>query len=488
MTINKNGAADHPQARHPNTGGQNKNTSLIDQLKQGVTSDAHKHKQGEQPKVGPFPVAVFPSILRRVIEQTDHHLQYRPDWIASSILYAASVATGNSVGTKYNNWPQKAILYLAIVGMPGTNKSGPPEYALKPLRQLNAEHYKHYKANKAEYDRWEGMTKTERKNEGLPATMSPPVYRTLLVSDVTPEGLGHTHQNNLLGLGLFMDELAGWFQNFNRYQKGSEQEFWLSNWSFSPVSIVRKTTAPVLIDQPFISIAGTIQPGVLGELAKDRRNQNGFIDRILFAYPDEQTTPHDADSSLNSAVTDDYRTCIKRLLALREKVTDDDNGNPQTTWVPFAPDAFTAMRNWKNASTDRRNECENPALKGLYAKLEAYCIRFALLIELLDYACHDSDLSQIRRTSVERAIDLTAYFQANAEKVYYVLNEQSAAERIPREQQRLFNGLPDEISTAAALAIGAQMMPKISERTVKRLLRNPLVFRRTGRGEYEKLC
>ncbi|WP_460947976.1 DUF3987 domain-containing protein [Spirosoma daeguense] len=462
--------------------------NITEDLKANVAANAQRLKQGEQPNVGPFPIAIFPKLLQRVIDQTARHLQYRTEWIATSILYAASVATGNSIGTKYNNWPQKATLYLAIVGMPGTNKSGPPEYALKPLRQLNAEYYKRYKEEKAEYDRWENLSKTERKNQGLPTMMYPPFYHTLLVSDVTPEGLAQTHQNNPVGLGLFMDELAGWFQNFNRYQKGSEQEFWLSNWSFSPVSIIRKTTAPILIDQPFISIAGTIQPGVLGELAKDRRNQNGFIDRILFAYPDEQTTPYDADSSLNSAITDDYRICIKKLLGLRESVTNDENGNPQTRWLPFAPDAFTAMRNWKNASTDRRNQSDNPALKGLYAKLEAYCIRFALLIELLDWTCRDSDLTHIQLSSVERAIELTAYFQANAEKVYYVLNEQSAAERLPREQQRLFNGMPDEVNTADAIEMGIKMMPPISKRTVMRLLRNPLVFKRIGRGEYEKCC
>ena len=468
--------------------GQDKGTLTVSNITTEVSDTAKSLKHGQQPTVGQFPIGVFPSLLQQVILQTTRHLQYRTDWIASAILYAVSVATGNSVGTNYNDWPQKAILYLAIVGMPGTNKSGPPEYALKPLRNLNADQYKLYKDRMAEYDRWADMSKGERKSEGLPEIMYSPIYQTLLVSDVTPEGLAQTHQNNPVGLGLFMDELAGWFQNFNRYNAGSEQEFWLSNWSFSPVSIVRKTTAPILIDQPYISIAGTIQPGVLGELAKDRRNKNGFIDRILFTYPDDQQTPYDSESRLSSDVTENYQQCINKLLTLRKEVTNDENGNPVTKWIPFAPDAFTAMRAWKNGSADQRNQCENPDLKGLFAKLEAYCIRFALLIELMHYACHESDLTQIRLASVERAIQLTDYFRANAVKVYYVLNEQSAAERLPRDQQRLFNGLPDEIKTTDAIDIGSKMMPSISKSTVMRLIRNPQVFRRIGRGEYEKCC
>ena len=127
-------------------------------------------------------------------------------------------------------------------------------------------------------------------------------------------------------------------------------------------------------------------------------------------------------------------------------------------------------------------------MKGILAKLEAYCIRFALLLELLDYACRQSDLSCIRLSNVERAIVLTAYFQANAQKVNYTLTEQNAAERLPRDQQRLYNALPEEVDTASAIAMGNTLMPVVSERTVKRLLRNEQVFRRIGRGEYEKRC
>lgn len=72
-----------------------------------------------------------------------------------------------------------------------------------------------------------------------------------------------------------MDELASWFKNFNRYNKGSEQEFWLSVWSGNTVKVNRKTSDQYNIPLPFISVAGTIQPGVLNELA-DNRTENGF--------------------------------------------------------------------------------------------------------------------------------------------------------------------------------------------------------------------
>ncbi|MVM33250.1 DUF3987 domain-containing protein [Spirosoma sp. HMF4905] len=459
----------------------------MNELQQKLKEEAQLFQSTtDQPTVNSFPTEVLPTPLQKLINQTEMYSQFRPEWIGSSILYAASVAVGNSIGTKYKGWAQKATLYLALVGLPGTNKSSPAEEAIKPLRQLNSESNRLFNQQMEEYKRWEKLSKKQRQLEGLPLLMIPPAYKTLLVSDVTPEALIQTHQNNPFGLGLFMDELAGWFQNFNRYSKGSDQEFWLSNWSFSPISVIRKTSAPIQIDTPFISILGTIQPGILNELAKDGRNQNGFIDRILFAYPDNQLKPYDREGEPDSAVLEDYKQCIMKLYGLRQESKLSDNGNPETRWLPFSPEAFEQMKIWKNRNTDRGNQTENLTLKGIYAKLDAYCIRFALLLELLDWAFDLSDLTRIRSSTVNRAIQLVEYFRQNTEKVHFVLTEQTAIDRLPKEQIRLFNALPDEISTKEAAAIADKLIPPISSRTVKRLLNTPDVFKRVGHGEYRK--
>lgn len=463
---------------------QAKGTISIADLQRHMEDEASRLKQADAPTVDPFPVDVFPAAIQEVVALTAHHLQYRPDWIGASILYAASVAVGNTIGTCYNGWRQMGTLYLAIVGLPGTNKSGPPEFALAPLRQANAEQYRKYKAEREAFSHWLDLSKKERAEEGLPAQMNPPAYKTLLVSDVTPEALALTHQNNPVGLGLFMDELAGWFQNFNRYNKGSEQEFWLGNWSFTPVSIVRKTSGPIQIDRPFISVAGTIQPGLLSTLAKDGRNQNGFVDRILFAFPDDQQKPYDADTGISPDVAEGYRQFLENLLSLRDELSFDDTGAPNTLYLGFTSDAYAELRRWKNANTDRINASENSALKGIYAKMDAYCIRFALLLELMDWACNASDLSAIQPGSVRRAIRLTDYFRQNAEKVHHVLYEQSPAERLTVTQKRLFDSLPDEFNTAEAVGIARKLT--IAERTAKKMLAEAKLFDRLRHGVYRK--
>ncbi len=109
-----------------------------------------------------------------------------------------------------------------------------------------------------------------------------PYWKKIIISDFTPEALSEIHRHNLRGLGVYSDEINQWLKNFNRYSTGSATEFWLSNFSGIPITIDRKGQDPILISTPSISVCGSIQPGILQELSRDSRSQNGFIDRICF--------------------------------------------------------------------------------------------------------------------------------------------------------------------------------------------------------------
>ena len=75
------------------------------------------------------------------------------------------------------------------------------------------------------------MTRKERNEAGLEEYPQEPVRKRFLVSDITPEGLSQIHAQNQRGLCLWADELSAWFKNFNRYNNGSEEQFWLSVFS-----------------------------------------------------------------------------------------------------------------------------------------------------------------------------------------------------------------------------------------------------------------
>lgn len=130
------------------------------------------------------------------------------------------------------------------------------------------------------------MTKKERLEAGKDEFPIPPTRSRFLVSDITPEGLSLIHAQNPRGLCLWSDELSAWFKNFNRYNSGSEEQFWLSVFNAKPTISDRKSSqSSIFIKRPYISVVGTIQQKILGELGKGERASNGFIDRILFVMP-----------------------------------------------------------------------------------------------------------------------------------------------------------------------------------------------------------
>jgi hypothetical protein len=67
-------------------------------------------------KKNPFPVEVFPKAVQEIITATNRSLNYPTDFIGASMLYAVSVAVGNTYKIFNGVFEQTAVLYLSIVG------------------------------------------------------------------------------------------------------------------------------------------------------------------------------------------------------------------------------------------------------------------------------------------------------------------------------------------------------------------------------------
>ena len=235
---------------------------------------------------GEFPIEVFPIRIQRIISSLHDCQGYPVDYVAAAILAAIAVGIGNShlVQVK-RNWLESPILYMALIGRPGANKSHPLSFAFQPFIEHDYCQNQEYQKLYAEYERTMSMSKKERMEAGLDEFPQAPVRRRFLISDITPEGLSLIHAQNPRGLCLWSDELSAWFKNFNRYNNGSEEQFWLSVFNAKPTISDRKSTqSSIFIRRPYISVIGTIQKKILGELVKGERSSNGFIDSILFVH------------------------------------------------------------------------------------------------------------------------------------------------------------------------------------------------------------
>ncbi len=433
-------------------------------------------------KTNPFPVEVFPLPVREIITATNESLNFPIDFMGASILYAVSVSVGNTHRLEImNGWQENAVLYLSIVGRSGISKSHPFSFALKPIEQRDNLKFQKYQREKKEYDTIVNLTKKEHEQQGNDEPVKP-VWEQHLVTDFTPEALADVHKFNKRGLGVYVDELASWFKNFNRYNNGSEEQFWISNWSKKPIRINRKTTEPTYIPLPFISVAGTIQTGVLHELAANRI-ENGFLDRILFVFPDNLKKEGWSDTELSPEIVENWQTIISNLLDV--SIIQDETHNPQPEILRFTPEARQLLFKWQKDLADLSNKPENEAISGIYAKLEIYAVRLALCLEMLRYACGESNKQAVGIESVQGALKLVEYFKKTAFKVHSILTNTNPFDNLPTDKQNLYNALPETFTTSEGIRVAENK--GVSKRTFKRFINDKKLFERIRQGEYEKL-
>ena len=457
---------------------------IKEELEKLGSTEENSDEYSEGSTENSFPTDAFPLPVQQIIAATHETLNFPIDYTAASVLFAASVAIGNTHCVEVKNkFTQTAVLYLAIVGRAGTTKSHPLTFALQPIADSDAKSFRQYEQLKQEFDAASSLSKKERKEQGI-GELVKPVWKKFLLIDFTPEALAEVHKFNKRGIGVHADELAGCFKNFNMYNRGSEMEFWLSQWSGKAINIDRKGGEPNYLPNPFISVGGTIQNGILEELAKNSRTQNGFIDRILFVILNNKKEPW-SDSDLPQEIIVNWYGIIQNLLEMPLSF-DAETQNPKPQVLKFTPEAKALLIAWQRKNTDTCNAVESELLSGMYSKMDMYILRLALILELLQYACHQSQKLAIGERAVEGAIKLAEYFKKSALKVHSILSNASPLDKFPTDKQRLYHSLPDIFKTEEGLRI-ADSEGIHCIRTAKTFFKQRELFSRLSHGVYEKL-
>ena len=81
-----------------------------------------------------FPISVFPHKIQRIITELHASQGYPIDYIAAAMLSALAVSIGNShLAQVKRGWVESPILYMALIGRPGANKSHPLSFAFHPF-------------------------------------------------------------------------------------------------------------------------------------------------------------------------------------------------------------------------------------------------------------------------------------------------------------------------------------------------------------------
>ncbi len=431
-----------------------------------------------------FPLDVLHSRLQGIINEANATLGFPADYLAGSMLTAMAAAVGNTHAVEHmTGWKEYVILFVALVGSPGSNKSHPLSFAMQPLLDHDAEQEALHAEALKRYNAAMELSTKDRTANGYEQNPVEPIRKRFTMQDVTPEAVHRILSENPRGLCLVSDELAGWFKNFNRYNNGSESEFWMSVFNHKVAMSDRKSSqSGVFIRNPFLCVIGTIQPKILVELAGNNRNANGFMERILYVMPSDQRKVKWNRERKTPAfdIAAEWKSILGRLIEIVPTI--GEHGEIQPEMMPFSFEALDRLFSWQNEVAERCNSEGNDTLTSIASKLEIYAVRFCLLLALSDWACGD-EKKAIDIGIVERAISLTEYFRITAAAVQRVVAEDSMKE----QEVAVISDLPERFTTAEGIAIAEKngMLARTFQRFLSRNC--GILFRHVSHGVYSKL-
>jgi len=444
-----------------------------------------------------YPIGAFPIVVRKLMVNLFKCLGFPIDYIGTSILYAISLGFGKNYLIKVRGaWEDHGALFFALVGNPGDYKTPVLSRILEPIKKIDERNAAIYKAERIEYEKQlkEYNRAIGSRNNDTSGDLIEPVKPKLkknFYKDFTIEALITGHADNPRGIGIYSDELLSVIGDFERYTKGSDQKKLLSIWSRDSISVDRKSAEPIYISNPFVSMIGGIQIRLLKDLAKQNRNYDGFMDRILFAYPDDLTRKNWCEEDVCESYLIEWNNIINRLFEMPENI--DEWGNIKPTIIGYNEGANKIRIDWFNSNVSDINNPINEDMRGVNSKLDISINRIALIIQMLRYACNEATNNQVDEISIQSAIDLIEYYRVCAEKVNKIINNKDSG--LPDKKIEFLKLLPDTFTTKQANEVFGEYNKDIkatkaaNEKYVQRFIEANLGerFRRVSHGVYKKL-
>jgi hypothetical protein len=375
----------------------------------------------ELPEALRFPVEVFPAPLQAYCREVAASKLASIDFVGVAMLAVAGAAIGQSVSIRVkSDWIESALLYCGLVASPGKVKSPVISTVARPLTEID--HRLREESKKKIHEWLEAKKQAKESGEEAHVGPEPPRLRAV-VKDITRESLVLVLQDNPRGVLCDPDELAGWVASFGEYKGkgGSDRQFWLSVWGCTAVSVDRKGgRESTLVPHPFVPVLGGLPPDMLSALGDEHGRNDGLLDRILFAFPEEFPRQHWTDQDLSEQAARDWAAAIDRLQRTPMGIGNDGRDGPRL--VDLSPEAKQAWVAWFNDHGDEMEEVGDRHA-GAWSKMRAHAARFALILSRLQFVCNNGEKSPelfpdpIWIEDIENAIKLVAYFKSHLIRV-----------------------------------------------------------------------
>jgi len=431
-----------------------------------------------------FPIDVFPSQFKELITESQRAFNFPSGYTGLAILTAVSTAIGKSAKLKVKNaWYEFCSIYAILIGNPGTTKSHAMELPFKHFEGIDRVHSKECETAYLKYEKYQSLGKKEKDDipDDQRIDQKPKVIKTVL-HNCTSEILHQRLSDNERGCVIISDEFSTWYEGINNYSKGDQLSIYLSFWSNKSTSIDRiSRPVPLFLSQPFLNIIGCSQPRILPKLFPANNLNNGFFQRILFAWPDNAEKQPINDNEINEDVLSVYGSWIDRFRLSSQIIKDEETDLSKPKIYVWSYEAKKFFYQWQKENTERINEFPESLESEVLSKFDIHFCRLSLILQIME----DYENREISLKAAHGAKKLCTYFINCSFKVLDTLNTQSKTDGLPEDKKQLHEALPDVFTTAEGVEIAESL--KIPERTFKRFLNDMNLFKRQERGKYEKL-
>lgn len=389
-----------------------------------------------KPVPGEFPVAAYPVVVQQFVLQAADSISCPIDFVAAPILAVASIAIGmsRSIVVK-KDFLQSPSVYMVVVGEPGSAKTPALDLVVKPIQKIQEQLASDFGRDKDSYEteltRWEHDRKQVARSGGsLGSKPIPPVFKRTYTTDCTVESLAPILADNVRGMGLVMDELTALVMGMNQYKaggKGNDRQFYLKTWNNQNIVVDRRGNidkVPTIVNRPFLTVIGGIQPDMLNSLIDEKRREDGFTHRLLYAYPERMPMAPWQETTIADDVLDQWRQIVHNLFAVQMRQRDDGSLRPY--YCKMNKDAREGWRYYHNRHIDETKHKDfEYVLLGPWSKFINYAARFALIVHCLRVACGDILGDEVDDTDIVAGWSLVDYFKSHARKVYQVIHKKA---------------------------------------------------------------
>ena len=342
-----------------------------------------------------FPLHCLPEAAREFITAVSDSCGTPIDFAAVFALGCMSGAIGASCRLEVKSgWQEYAVLWLAIVAEAGSAKTPVQSLVMKPLREIQGELSARFQQEVKNYD-------AETDNEK-------PNLEVMLYGDCTQEGLFKSLASSPRGGVLVSDEITSWIQSHNKYQKGgNDRQAYLSLWSSTAVSVLRKLDGITFIPLPVLSIVGGLTPSSLPSLHGG--NEDGFLSRFLISCPDKRKQVY-SEIGVSEGAQYAWQLFIKHLWNIEPETNGGGVWMPAT--VKLSREAHELFKKFYNdIHTVIDSETLPSLFRGSFSKAPSQAARIALVIHLGRQACgEEASSSLVSADCMDAAIQVTSYF------------------------------------------------------------------------------